>query len=165
MSRISIISTLIVIALGGLILLLLLNGNLGKVPTGTQGQTLNGDTIAFDQHNKPYLLTFWSTDCPACIAEMPHLEKLKQTLGDKMDVIAVAMDFDPETQVRAFMAKNPYPFEVVLDTDGHIAQAFGGVRLTPTNVLVDGRGNIIYQKIGEPDFAKWQQTLLELSTS
>jgi protein-disulfide isomerase len=46
------------------------------------------------------------------------------------------------------------PFKVALDTDGAVADVFGGVRGTPTTFLLDKRGRIIKQYLGEPDWAE-----------
>jgi protein-disulfide isomerase len=37
---------------------------------------------------------------------------------------------------------------------GQLAQAFGDVKLTPTTIVIDKRGNIVSRILGEPDFAK-----------
>jgi len=40
----------------------------------------------------------------------------------------------------------------VLDNEGAIARAFDNVRVTPTTVLIDPAGQIVWQRIGHLDF-------------
>jgi peroxiredoxin len=42
---------------------------------------------------------------------------------------------------------------VVIDNTGEVAKAWGDVKLTPTTYLVNKRGEIVKQYVGEPDFA------------
>lgn len=76
--------------------------------------------------------------------------------------IAVAMDYDPPAQVRAYVERSGLPFQVALDARGEVAQAFDGVRLTPTTFLIDKRGQIVHKYLGEPDFAKLHELLERL---
>ncbi len=61
---------------------------------------------------------------------------MKEKFGDKFEIVAISMSYDPAEQVAKFIEKNPYPFSFVRDTDGQMSQAFGEVLLTPTNFLI-----------------------------
>ena len=50
-------------------------------------------------------------------------------------------------------------FFVTLDSSGSIANAFGGILGTPTTFLIDKRGNIVQQYIGEPKFSALHQLI------
>lgn len=123
----------------------------------------SGETINLNLPKKPILVNFWATSCPGCIAEMPHLTQLKNELGDRFEILAISMDYDPAEQVDAFIKANNYPFNFIKDLDGSFSQAFGGIKLTPTNFLVAPNGNIVYQKIGDPDFAFLKRRIEQLS--
>lgn len=123
----------------------------------------SGETINLNLPKKPILVNFWATSCPGCIAEMPHLTQLKNELGDRFEILAISMDYDPVEQVDAFIKANNYPFNFIKDLDGGYSQAFGGIKLTPTNFLVAPNGNIVYQKIGDPDFAFLKRRIEQLS--
>lgn len=43
-----------------------------------------------------------------------------------------------------------------------VAAGFGGVRLTPTTFLIDKRGRIVRQYLGEPDFPRLHSLVDEL---
>jgi peroxiredoxin len=125
---------------------------LKKAPT-LAVTTLEGKTISLDSlRGKPVLVTFWATTCPGCVKEMPHLVKLYNELGPKgFELIALAMSYDPESQVREMVKLKQLPYTVGLDRDGSAADAFGGVKLTPTSFLISPDGRIVRQKLGEMD--------------
>ena len=126
-------------------------------------QTLAGKQITHqDLYGKVTLVNFWATSCSGCVAEMPMLqETLQKFSADGYQTLAVAMNYDPEPQVRKFVEKNKLPFIVGLDKDGHVADAFGGIQLTPTSVLVDKKGKIIRTIVGVPNKAQLHQWIQE----
>jgi thiol-disulfide isomerase/thioredoxin len=112
---------------------------------------------------KPVLVNFWATTCPTCIEEMPDMAKMKQQLGDRFELIAVAMDYDPKEQVAKFIQSNPYPFVFTHDQDGSLAKAFGDIKLTPTTFLIAPNGKIVYQHIGVIHFDQVTQRIEQMS--
>jgi peroxiredoxin len=148
--------------LSTLLYLTVFSDGLGKAPeitvTGTQGQSIN-----LNKPMKPVLVNFWATSCPGCIKEMPDLAKMKQTLGDRFELVAISMDYDPNEQVEKFIKANPYPFTFVMDTDGKLAKAFGDILLTPTSFLIAPNGKIVYQQVGEVQFEMVTERIKQLS--
>jgi peroxiredoxin len=125
--------------------------------TTLQGEQL--DTAAL--RGKVVLVNFWATTCSTCIAEMPDLVKTYEKFAARgLEIVAVAMDYDPEAQVRAYADKAALPFKVALDTNGMAALGFKDVRMTPTTFLIDRQGRIVHQYLGAPDFPVLH-TLLE----
>lgn len=120
--------------------------------------TITGKKIALHElRGKPVLVTFWATDCPGCIAEIPHLVELYRDYhGRGLEIIAVAMYYDPPNHVVTFTKDNALPYAVALDLQADHARAFGDVRLTPTTFLITPEGSIALQKIGtfDPDDMK-----------
>lgn len=127
-------------------------------------KTIKGENIDMRAlKGKPVLVTFWATDCPGCIEEIPHLIKLHQQFSPQgLSIIAVAMDYDPPNQVLAMSAAKQLPYAVALDPTGGLAQSFGNVQLTPTTFLIDKTGNIVLQKTGVFDLTDMQQRLAQL---
>ncbi len=128
------------------------------------GQTLDGRTLTLEQlRGKPVLVTFWATTCPSCIAEMPHLIELYRELTPKgLEIIGVAMSYDPPEQVRALAARRQIPYPIVLDTQSRIAREFGNVQLTPTSVLISPDGRIVQYRLGLLDMPKLRETIQDL---
>jgi len=106
------------------------------------------------------MLVFWATTCPTCIEEMPEVVELHHDLADEgLTVVGVAMDYDPREQVEALVERRQLPYDIVLDNGGAIANAFNQVRVTPTTVLIDPDGGVVWQRIGPIDFKGLREQL------
>ncbi|HOE43883.1 MAG TPA: TlpA disulfide reductase family protein [Rhodoferax sp.] len=116
-----------------------------------------------DLKGKVTLVNFWATSCVTCVAEMPKLvstfEKYK---SQGYGTIGVAMAYDQPNYVVHFVQSRKIPFEVAIDNTGAVAKAWGDVRLTPTTYLVNKRGEIVKQYVGEPDFAELHRLIESL---
>jgi len=115
--------------------------------------TIDGSKLTLqDFRGQPVLVTFWATTCSGCVEEMPHLVELYNKLHPKgFNLVAISMDYDPPNQVIALVEQRQLPYTIALDISGEASKAFGNVRLTPTNFLIDADGTIVYQKIGDLD--------------
>ncbi len=127
-------------------------------------KTTDGRVIHLqDLQGKPVLITFWATTCPGCVKEMPHLISLYNELSGKgLEIIGVAMSYDPPNQVIELITRRQVSYPIALDVDGSIAKAFDNVMLTPTSFLISPDGKIIKHKLGEMDMEKLRQQILNL---
>jgi len=122
--------------------------------------SLAGNTVdTLNRNNKPLLITFWATTCSSCIKEMPHLVDMQNRLADKLDIAGVAMYYDNVDHVKELVKRRSLNYHIITDRTGKIAEAFGGIRLTPTSFLISAEGQIIYQKIGDIDFEKVEKAI------
>ena len=123
--------------------------------------TLSGDSFATsDLRGKVVLVNFWATSCVSCVQEMPKMvETYKKFAPRGYEMIAVAMSYDHPNQVAAFAQSRGLPFKVALDTNGAIAKSFGDIRLTPTTFVLDRKGRVLKQYLGEPDWAEFHALL------
>ena len=126
--------------------------------------TISGEKITSQQLlGKITLINFWATDCPGCINEMPGLiETYNQYKDQGLEVIAVAMYYDPPSRVISFTKNNNLPFPVVLDTNKKIINKFNNIKLTPTSIILDENGYVINTIIGEIDFNEFNKKLIKL---
>lgn len=138
--------------LGGLAYVWLAPGGITRAPA-TVFKTLDGEQIDLNNlRGRPVLVTFWATDCPGCIKEMPHLVDLYHELSARgLEIIGVAVSWDRPDHVIAMARAKNLPYRIALDVDGRNGQAFGNVRLTPTSFLIAPDGRIVHQTIGELD--------------
>ncbi|GMR20089.1 MAG: hypothetical protein BMS9Abin36_0684 [Gammaproteobacteria bacterium] len=99
-----------------------------------------------DYLGKPLFVTFWATTCRLCIKEIPDLKALyKKWRPRGLELIAVAMPYDPPANVLIYVEKQALPYPVALDIDGKVVTAFGDIKLTPTHFLIDNEGQVIFR--------------------
>lgn len=117
--------------------------------------TITGKKLALqDFHGKPVLVSFWATDCPGCIKEIPELIELYQRYHKRgLEIIAISMYYDPPSHVVGMADARQLPYPVVLDLRAEHAKAFGDVALTPSTFLISPDGEIALKYIGAFDFA------------
>lgn len=123
--------------------------------------TLAGGNLTISAlRGKVVLVNFWATSCAVCVKEMPMLVATHRKFATRgYATVAVAMSYDHPNSVAEYAQKNALPFHVALDISGDIARQFGDVRLTPTSFVIDRRGRILKQYLGEPDEAELQGLL------
>lgn len=127
--------------------------------------TITGKKIALKAlQGQVVLVTFWATDCKSCIEEVTHFVELYEAYHTQgLEVIAVAMYYDPPNHVVKMTQLKQIPYDVALDLRAEHARAFGNVQLTPTTFLIDSKGLIDFKKTGLFDklvMEKRIQTLL-----
>ncbi|MDQ7969664.1 MAG: TlpA disulfide reductase family protein [Oxalicibacterium faecigallinarum] len=122
---------------------------------------LQGNKITSqDLRGKVTILNFWATSCVTCVKEMPDLVATYNKFNAQgLELIAVAMSYDPPNYVLNFVETRQLPFTISLDPKGKLAQAFGDIKLTPTTLVVDKQGQVIARYVGEPDFAALHRLL------
>ncbi len=122
---------------------------------------MDGSTARIGQlQGKVVLVNFWATTCTVCVKEMPQLVATHQKFSARgFETLAVAMSYDPPASVVYFTESRRLPFTVVIDNTGSLARSFGDVKLTPTTVLINKRGEIVKRYVGEPDFAAMNQLI------
>lgn len=126
--------------------------------------TLKGEQLSLaNLKGRPVLINFWATDCPGCLEEIPDLIALhEQFQASGLQIIAVAMPYDPPSRVQALANARNLPYAVALDIDGSQMRAFGDVQLTPTSFLIDRQGVIVLHQVGKFDLATLKALLMQL---
>ena len=116
-----------------------------------------------DLKGKVTLVNFWATSCVTCVAEMPKvIATYNKYKSQGYDTMAVAMSYDPPSYVVNYAETRKLPFKVAIDNTGVVAKAWGDVQLTPTTYLVNKRGEIVKQYVGEPDFVALHKLIEKL---
>lgn len=139
-----------------LALVLWLNRPSTPAPAATTAfTTLDGERLTLaGLQGRPLLVTFWASDCPACLAEIPDLAGLHARYAAAgLTIIAVAMPYDPPNRVQQLARERQLPYRVALDPGAELTAAFGNVRLTPTTFLIDRGGRVVLQTTGRFDAA------------
>jgi len=94
---------------------------------------------------KPHLLNVFASWCVPCRVESPQLAQLN-AMGVPIEGISVR---DTTEALQAFLQQNSDPFQRIgSDDDGKVQLALGSSGV-PETYVVDGKGIIRYQHIGE----------------
>ena len=94
------------------------------------------------------LVEFWATWCPPCRGTLRWLGEVKRRYGDRLDVVAVAVESD-SAAVAKFAADSGLPLRFALG-DSSLARAFGDISAVPTLFLFDTTGRRIESAFGAP---------------
>jgi peroxiredoxin len=130
--------------------------------TTLQGQTLSLTSL----RGRPVLVNFWATSCPGCIKEMHQLEELYREFAPQgLEVIGIAMAYDPPDRVIALSNARQLPYPIALDVNSEAARAFGGIQLTPTSLLIAPDGRVVLRKSGQVDMLKVRAMVAGMLTS
>lgn len=156
-------AALILLIIVGLAYVWLSPSGLQNAPNITL-QTLKGPQLQLsDWQGKPVILTFWATTCPGCIKEMPHLaEMYEQFHSQGLEVLGIAMSYDPPNQVATLVKVRQLPYTIALDLEAKAAEAFGKIRLTPTTFIISPEGKIVHKKIGELNMQHVRSTIEQM---
>ncbi len=162
----NILASLIIIAFTTVILWLWRTGSIRPAPDVTFKTITNKDISLSNLQGHPVIVTFWASDCPGCIKEIPHLKELYQQYHPHgLEIIAVAMYYDPPSHVVAMSKAKQLPYDIALDLKAEHSKAFGDVMLTPTTFLISPQGNIVIQKTGLFDLNDMKQKIGDLLLS
>ena len=114
-----------------------------SLPPAHAGQPGLG-SASFKQ-GQPRLLNIFASWCIPCIAEAPVLLEMKRQ-GVPIDAIAIR---DRPQDVARFLARNGNPYDRIgSDVDSSIQLALGSSGV-PETFVIDGRGIIRHQHIGD----------------
>jgi len=107
----------------------------------------DGRRIALaDFKGKPVVLDFWATWCGPCLASMPSVMDLAEEYGDKVQVIAVNMQEDPE-EVKEFLTARLWELTVGFDESGALGRTFN-VTSIPCTMVIDRNGVVRHVHVG-----------------
>ena len=107
--------------------------------------SLNSEKLNLSQsEGKVILINFWATWCPPCVAEMPELQELYDTYGDKVDFYFVTSE-QPET-VNFFLEKKGFDIPVYIQIE--ISPSVLESSSLPTTYLLSKSGEIVMRKTG-----------------
>ena len=90
---------------------------------------------------KVVVLEFWATWCSPCVASLPHLNQLVQSL-DPAKFQFISVDDEEQKAVEVFLTRKKTSGWVGIDTTGSVFHRYG-VESRPTTIIVDGNGKIV----------------------
>lgn len=123
-----------------------------KAPTKLPSGWIKGDRVSTLDPKKTYVIEFWATWCPPCVASIPHLSELQTKLKeDGVQIISIHVPRGVE-EADSYVRKNTKKMEytVAKDTNGSMTKAWleaAGQDGIPCSFVVAG-GKVAY--IGHP---------------
>jgi len=110
---------------------------------------LDGKPVAReDLAGKVVLVEMWATWCPPCRGTLGWLGDLKKKYGDRLAVVALAVQSD-DAQVKKLVGELNLPLTWAVGTP-EIVRAFGDVSAVPTLLVFDRQGRAAASYFGAP---------------
>jgi thiol-disulfide isomerase/thioredoxin len=100
---------------------------------------------------KPTIIDFWGSWCGPCIKEIPSLRSLWTEYRDKINVLSLAFDDDPEEAKRLIQELGMDWSQVILPRQNEESQAFlrkWKIDAFPTMLLLDQKGIVRDKVVG-----------------
>jgi len=102
---------------------------------------------------KPFALVFWASSCGQCVAEIPHVNALVESLGPRAVVLGVSFYVDNLKKSYNTARKHGVRYPIVLDTNRAASEPLK-VDIVPIVLLVDKTGVIRYRDDSVPSNAR-----------
>lgn len=119
-----------------------------------------------DLRGRVVFLDFWTFGCGNCQRTLPHMRELQEKYADRgLTIIGVhtpefAQEKDP-AKVRAAVEKAGLKYAIALDTENTSWWLYGG-EYWPRQTLIDAKGNVRYEHIGEGGYGEIESKVKEL---
>jgi thiol-disulfide isomerase/thioredoxin len=127
-----------------------LPGSYGQIDYDWSVRTLDGEKIVLSQFKgKPIFLNFWATWCRPCVAEMPSIQNLYDSL-EGSGVAFIMVSQEEEETLREFVQTTGYTFPVYR-SDKYLPEVFHA-RGVPITFISDNTGGIVAKHYGS---AQW----------
>ena len=96
------------------------------------------------------LVNFFTTWCPPCKAEIPHLNNLQEKYKDNLVIISVLLEENKSNEeVANFIKYNRIYFPITNSSENfQFAKSVGGVKNIPLMFLYDKQGNYSTHYLG-----------------
>lgn len=123
-------------------------------PVSFEGKLFGGQSLTGDQlRGKPSVLNFWYAGCAPCRAEAPHLQKLSQEFGDKVNFYGINLR-DEQGTAEAFERNFGIGYPSVEDRTGGVLMALSQyvpAQAVPTTLVLDSQGKVAARVLGQID--------------
>lgn len=124
----------------------------GDTPSLPAFSTLDGKNIDPSMLRGKYVVfSYFSVNCPFCMNEAPHLQKLYHANSDKVIVIGINIDYeDPFQRSNTKKWVEKYQLTHPVTTDYKLLErALGKPIGLPVNYVLDRKGKIVRIDVGE----------------
>lgn len=121
--------------------------NTGEVMEPFSTHDINGNKIKLkDLRGKVVVLNFWFIGCPACMQEIPELNKLVDDYKDNANVVFLAIALDSRHDLQKFLKQTEFKYDII--DDGRYIAADYKIGLYPTSVILNKEGKVAFHTVG-----------------
>lgn len=105
---------------------------------------LEGNEVKLSElKGKTIFLHYWATYCQACVGELPSLQRLRDSLRDRDDIVFLFVSKDDDAaQVKDFLQKRGLDLPVYMRIEHSKEFPAGGI---PVTYVVDPNGTILFR--------------------
>jgi cytochrome c biogenesis protein CcmG/thiol:disulfide interchange protein DsbE len=96
------------------------------------------------------VVDFWATWCAPCHLQAQILDPVSKDLKGRGVQFLAADLGEPEEIVKGFLAANPLPYPVLLDSDSKVSDSFN-ITALPTLMVIDKKGRLSFLRAGIAD--------------
>lgn len=126
----------------------------GNIAPDFAAEDIEGQQINLrDLQGKVVVMTFWSTKCQICHAEIPKLNQIADRYRGQ-NVVFLALTTEPDVKVAPYLKKNPFNFDIVPNSFGVVlkyADMDQGGRINigfPAHFVINKQGKIEHRTYG-----------------
>ncbi len=121
----------------------LLHAQEAKTAPDFELSDLEGKKFKLSAHRgKIIVINFWETWCPACIKEMPSLNRLVDNYKNEKKVVFWAISHEDKLSIQEFLSK--YKFNYHQFYNGLKVRKAYNVQFVPVHMIIDPKGKIRY---------------------
>lgn len=123
-------------------------GELFEVPVGIRPELnlpdLSGQPRNLDEFTgKVLLINFWASWCRPCIEEVPGIQRLIESMGEKPFAVIGVNVGEAQRRVQTTVKRLHMEFPILLDKDSAEFNSWGA-NVLPTAYVLDGNGQVRY---------------------
>ena len=116
--------------------------------------SLDGQTISLENlRGKVVVLTFWSTRCQICEAEIPNFNKIADKYSGQ-NVVFLGLSMENETKITEHLKRKPFNYIIIPNSLGVMMKyadrdAAGNYNIAyPSTFIINQTGEIAYKTYG-----------------
>jgi len=108
-------------------------------------EDLKGNSVNLaDYSGKVLFISFWATWCPPCRAEMPSIQKLYDSYGDRLAILLITNE--ERGKVERFLDESEYNLPVYFQRS--TTSGILDIQSYPTSFLISEKGEVLVHKKG-----------------